>query len=560
NYKVPDNWKQSDFFWLEHLKQAVIEDVQGFKLGVEHALELARTPDGPYHYIEALESDLLLIQQVEKETDWNQLQSLFQESTFQSLSRKRVECNEDTKEKVKSIRKSYQDDWKKLANSLFKRSLAAHVEDMRTLQPAVEEIANLTIAFKEKFTAVKKEKAIVDVSDLEHYCLASLMDASSTEDNIIPSDIAEKYKKQFKEVFVDEYQDINFVQETILSIIMKQETTGNRFMVCDIKQSIYSFRHAETNLFMNKYQQYAKDPEQGIKIDLAENFRSREGVLTGTNYIFRQILDETLGEIVYNNEAELKYGNKDYNNYPLHDNAAEVLIVDRDTQNGDEVERNNGEETAQDVMNIELEARVYAQKIKQLISGEQSNQPFEVIDKATNQPRPIQYSDMVILQRSLTGVSTIIEELRKQGIPVHAELSTGYLEAIEIQVMINMLKVIDNPYQDIPLASVLRSPIVGVNEETLAQIRLANQNGSFYEALKDYIAKVNDERLQQFSTQLEHFRHVAKTDALSDLIWNIFQETGYYDFVSGIPGGRQRQANLRALYDRARGYEATSFR
>src|SRR5699024_6178492 len=150
----------------------------------------------------------------------------------------------------------------------------------------------------------------------------------------------------------------------------------------------------------------------------------------------------------------------------------------------------------------------------------------------TNQPRPIQYSDMVILQRSLTGVSTMIEELRKQGIPVHAELSTGYLEAIEIQVMINMLKVIDNPYQDIPLASVLRSPIVGVNAEPL----------------------------QQFAIQLEHVRQVAKTDALSDFIWNIFQETGYYDFVAGIAGGSQRQANLRALYHSARGYEATSFR
>src|SRR5699024_11710268 len=157
-------------------------------------------------------------------------------------------------------------------------------------------------AFKEKFTAVKKEKAIVDFSDLEHYCLAILIRYSSTEDNIIPSDIAEQYKKQFKEVFVDEYQDINFVQETILSIISKQETTGNRIMVGYVKQSIYSFRHAEPNLFMNKYQQYAKDLEQGIKIDLAENFRSGEGVLTGTNYIFGQLLDEEMARIRCNNK------------------------------------------------------------------------------------------------------------------------------------------------------------------------------------------------------------------------------------------------------------------
>jgi len=559
-YEIPEGWEQSDFFWLEYLKYSVQEDIKGFKQEIERALELARTPDGPYQYIEALESDLELVSQVESEDDWNKLQTIFRDSTFKSLSRKKTESNEETKEKVKSIRKGYQDDWKKLKEGLFKRSLEAHMEDMSILQPAIQEITALTIAFKERFTAVKKEKAIVDFSDLEHYCLAILMDEASTEEQIIPTDIAEQYKKQFKEVFVDEYQDINFVQETILSIISKQEPIGNRFMVGDVKQSIYRFRHAEPNLFIDKYQQFADDPAIGIKIDLAENFRSREDVLTGTNYIFRQILDEALGEIVYSSEAELKYGNQDYNQFPLQEKATEVIIVDRDSSSVEQAERSSEEETSEDVMNIELEARVYAQKIKELTSGNGTDEPFEVIDKATNQPRPIQYRDMVILQRSLTGVSTIIEELRKQGIPVHAELSTGYLEAIEIKVMINMLKVIDNPFQDIPLASVLRSPIVGVNEEVLAQIRLANKHGSYYDALKEYTAQGKDERLQQFMNQLEKFRHIAKTESLSDLIWYIFQETGYYDFVAGIPGGRQRQANLRALYDRARGYEETSFR
>src|SRR5699024_4209950 len=198
-------------------------------------------------------------------------------------------------------------------------------------------------------------------------------------------------------------------------------------------------------------------------------------------------------------------------------------------------------------------------KIKQWI-GNEHHAPLKVVDKATNQHRDIQYRDIVILQRSLTGVATIVDELKKQGIPVYAELRSGYLVAIEIQVMLNMLKIIDNPYQDIPLASVLRSPIVGLKEEALARIRLAKKGASFYEALQAYVQQQDDNQLSLFLTQLEECRSLAREGALSELIWHIYRETGYYDFVGGIPGGRQRQANLRALYDRARGYEATSFR
>src|SRR5690625_2436758 len=187
---------------------------------------------------------------------------------------------------------------------------------------------------------------------------------------------------------------------------------------------------------------------------------------------------------------------------------------------------------------------------------------MQIIDKTTGKQRDLQYRDIVILRRSLSEAPTIVDELKKQGIPVYAELRAGYFVAIEIQVMINVLKIIDNPYQDIPLASVLRSPIVGLNEEQLAQIRLMKRHEPFYLAVKEY-AKANKDAsnvVRIFIEQLEIFRSVAKEGALSELIWQIYRETGYYDFVGGIPGGRQRQANLRALYDRARGYETTSFR
>src|SRR5699024_7637016 len=246
-----------------------------------------------------------------------------------------------------------------------------------------------------------------------------------------------------------------------------------------------------------------------------------------------------------------------YEDHPQRDPSIELMIIDREMREDDQANVENQES----IEKTQLEARLYARKINKWI-GKDEESALQIIDKETNQKRDIQYRDIVILQRSLTEAPTIVEELEQQGIPVHADLRTGYFVAIEIQVMINMLKVIDNPYQDIPLASVLRSPIVGLDEEQLAQIRLAKKRAPFYNALQEYVKNDTElsRLLQLFLTQLEQFRSLAKEGALSELIWEIYRKTGYFDFVGGIPGGKQRQANLRALYDRARSYESTSFR
>src|SRR5699024_7286310 len=298
-----------------------------------------------------------------------------------------------------------------------------------------------------------------------HFCLAILTQITA-DGTIEPSNIAKQYKHQFKEVLVDEYQDINLVQETILRVVSDEEGTGNMFMVGDVKQSIYRFRHAEPTLFIDKYKQYAQDDSLGKRIDLAKNFRSREEVLLGTNYIFKQILDETLGEVEYDDKAQVVYANLSYEYVQLEEAEAELLNINRD---GDETSKEEGE-NVEDIEATRLEARLYAEKIKTWI-GKTDGDAFEVIDKKTNIKRPVQYRDIVILLRSLTSAPMIVDEFKKQGIPVHAELRAGYFEAIEIQIMINMLKIIDNPYQDIPLASVLRSPIVGLDEEMLTNIR-----------------------------------------------------------------------------------------
>src|SRR5690625_703340 len=556
-YFIDSHIDEEKIDWLRFLKSEATEQLHAFHHDINRAIGIARESDGPYHYLEALESDIEQIEKALQQTTWDELQQYMATSKLKSLSSKRVECNEDKKELIKAIRQQFRTQWNKWKKSWFSRSLIAHMEDMNKLHPVIKKVTELVMEFKTRFEAAKREQALVDFSDLEHFCLRILIEEASTEENIIPSKIAYYYKNQFKEVLVDEYQDINIVQETILSVVSDQEGNGNMFMVGDVKQSIYRFRHAEPTLFIEKYKQFQSDPSTGYRIDLARNFRSREEVLTGANYIFRQIFDEARGDIEYDEKDALIYGNTGYDDHPIEQPEAELIIIDRDAPD----ERNNVRENVEDVEKTQLEARLYAEKINTWI-GKKDQLPLQVVDKETNQKRNVQYRDIVILQRSLTGAPVIVDELKKQGIPVHAELRTGYFVAIEIQVMINMLKIIDNPYQDIPLASVLRSPIVGLDEEQLAQIRLAKKHESFYLALQEYV-KNNDETsiiVQTFLTQLEQFRVMAKEGALSELIWGIYHETGYYDFVGGIPGGKQRQANLRALYDRARSYESTSFR
>ncbi len=563
-YDIPEVFSGEELPWLEILKTEIVDQLEGYRGDLNKAIQLANGPNGPYHYVEALQADILLIDEMlENINCWDELYTLVNSRKLKSLSRKSVDCDEVIKEEIKQLRDRFRTYWNKMGKDWFARNLAGHIGDLRKLYPSVNRIVQLVLEFKERFKQEKKARGLVDFADLEHFCLEILTEKQQDGDQIIPSSIAMFYQKQFKEVLVDEYQDINLVQETILRMVSDQTGNGNMFMVGDVKQSIYRFRHAEPSLFIEKYNRYEKDPSLGMRIDLASNFRSRQTVLQGANFIFKQIFDEAVGNIAYDEKAALQYGNKGYDDLPIHDPEIEVVVIDKegDSEQSNYDDVDDGEEKVEDLLTIQMEARLYAEKIKHWI-GNKNNIPRQIFDKDLQQMRDIQYRDIVILLRSLTGLSTIMEELKKQGIPVYVEMKTGYFSAMEIQVMVNMLKVIDNPYQDIPLASILRSPIVGLNEEQLANVRLMNQKGTFYEALMLFAKTEQDgsELVSSFLKQLSEFREMAKSDSVSALIWEIFQETGYYDFVGGIPGGRQRQANLRALYDRARSYEATSFR
>ncbi|WP_141433156.1 helicase-exonuclease AddAB subunit AddA [Bacillus sp. 03113] len=549
---------------------ALLEDVElqleGAKELLENGLDITRQPFGPAPREENFLSDIQIVDTLlqAKQDSWSTLYEAMQVWSFARAKTCRgdqfdkvlIDQAQKKREKAKYIIKSIQEE-------LFSRRPESFMKDMREMKENIETLVQLVQSFANRFQEMKTEKGLVDFADLEHLCLQILMDQTTNkQEGPVPSDAALSYRAQFKEVLVDEYQDVNMVQEYILQLVTKGEgKNGNLFMVGDVKQSIYRFRLAEPKLFLGKYHQFTHDGEvSGLKIDLARNFRSRKEILYGTNYIFKQIMGVKIGEIEYDASAELVPGAS----YPENvKEPVELILIDHDTNGLDREEAEEDDSIEYDPIELEqsvLEARWMAQKVKELISSRAS-----VYQAKTKTSRPIMYRDIVILLRSMTWAPQIIEEFKQQGIPIYANLSTGYFEASEISTMMALLKVIDNPYQDIPLAAVLRSPIIGLNEEELANLRIHHKNGSFYEALTSYGEKGDDsaelyEKLTMFYHSLKGWRSQARKGFLSELIWQLYRDTHFYDFVGGLPGGKQRQANLRALYDRARQYETTSFR
>jgi len=537
--------------WFQWLLPSIRMELEGARESLAEGWRLSGKPHGPLPYQALLAEELALVDDLiaKSKISWPELYQGFKEVNFGRLPRvKKDEVDEVLLERVKNQRDKAKEIVKSLAEKYFQRPPDELTADLHKIQPHLEMLCQLVEEFSHKFQKAKEKRNLLDFSDLEHFCLKLLLAPESTPDNPVPSELSEKLKVQFQEVLVDEYQDINEVQETILSLV----TNGkNHFMVGDVKQSIYRFRLAKPELFQEKYQNFSSHKDSlNRRIDLAKNFRCRQAIVDGVNYVFEQIMDKELGEIPYNEEAKLVCGAL----YPATGEGTtiagpvELHLLEKDLP----------EELEEDWTPWEREALIVGRRIKELI-----HQGFVVFDSKRNEYRPLTYSDIVILLRSPKGsAETFLEQFRLLGIPVYAELGSGYFKATEIQVMLSLLKVIDNPRQDIPLAGVLRSPILGLSAEELAIIRLNSAQGDFYEGVVNTAQKVSPlgEKLAKFLTRLEKWRTLARQDDLAHLIWTLYRETGYYDFVGAMPGGSQRQANLRALHDRARQYEATSFR
>lgn len=455
----------------------------------------------------------------------------------------------DLKDEAKDVRDSVKDEFKKVKELINCTSEEA-IQDISYMYETISKLKNLILEFSEKFYAKKREKNIMDFNDMEHLALKMLVKEENGK--IETTEIAKKYQNQFEEIAIDEYQDSNLVQEYILTSVSKG---NNIFMVGDVKQSIYKFRQARPELFLDKYKKYSLDPKEkeDRKIQLFKNFRSRKNILDFTNLVFENIMSKNLGSIEYNQDEYLNLG-ASFENIDNQNLNTEVDIIDlsedeEDTwKNEEKTEEEPEKERVEDVV---LEARLVAKKIKDLIDSK-----YQVIDKKQGR-RDIQYKDICILLRSIAGVANVYEkEISELGIPVYSDSSGEYLQSIEIETIMALLRVINNPMQDIPLVTVMRSPIGNFTDNELVEIRMQDRNGSFYEAL----TKTDTKKAKEFLKLLEELKNDEETMALDEWIWNIYTKTGYMNYVSLMPNGILRVSNLKMLFERAKQYESASFK
>ncbi len=554
--------------WLEELPRAFRSDAgQGvddtpwgtllrekvaLELGAlrEAGAALADEPQLPEGYVRVLEEDGKALDELKASLgSWSELEQGLKAVSFGRLPSVKEAAEED-KKLVQQQRKRCKDKLEEWKTQLFGRSQEELLADLALVEPQVSALAALVLDFSAAFRRVKKEKGLVDFSDLEHLCLQVLRQDDASPQEETPSAVALALQEKYEEVMVDEYQDTNGVQEGILQLLVRRDAP-NLFAVGDVKQSIYRFRLAEPELFLEKYRGYPGRAD-AKRIDLAQNFRSRDGVLAAVNQVFSQLLTPAVTELEYGAAEHLNPG-ASYPEPPGKGLAGpvEVMLLERSLQ--------PSPEAAEDDDAFGAEARAIARRISQLMAQE-----HWVFDKDSKQYRPLAWRDIVVLLRSVRGKVEVLQEaLREAGIPVYADQAGGYFAEPEIKIMLALLNVIDNPRQDIALAAVLRSPLANFTAEELAAIRLLKPGEPLWAALLEASEAPQDAlgaRAHDLVVRIDAWRDLARSQGVPDLIWQIYRDTGYYDVVAGMPGGALRQANLRALYDRARQYETTNFR
>ncbi len=535
--------------WMRALLEDAGKKIQAAWELSEEACELAMGAGGPYMYADALEKDREIFERLRAACAFDGFVQALSGLSFTALSRKKDDqVDPQTREQVKNIREQYKEILKSLKEDYFSEKLETVLEQVRVCRVPVCTLLDLTEAFMESYGKRKREKGLVDFSDLEHFALDILVER--TDGEIRYTSAARELSDQFEEILIDEYQDSSFVQEQLMTAVSQVwRGKDNIFMVGDVKQSIYRFRLARPELFMEKFDRYTLSDSKEQRIDLHKNFRSREQVLAGINYLFYQIMGRDVGDVGYDASAALYPGAVFPETEDEQDRSVEVLLVEAD---GPELEEEKGTK-----MQRELEALAIAGKIKELAGT------YLVLDKETGEYRPARYGDMVILLRTASGWSDIfVRVLAAQGIPAYSPSKTGYFSAVEVVTVLNYLRICDNPRQDIPFAAVLHSPIGGFSAQEMAL--LGDRPGSLYERARDYAENGEDEKLReklgQFLACLWDVRGRVADTPIHQLLLYILKVTGYGDHAAALPPGDQRAANLQMLVEKAREYEATSYR
>lgn len=566
---------------LQNLKEDILFSLKAFEVPLEDALETARSHEPISGYQEALLQDidtyLAFMDILGRGEDFDGVKGFIDGLTWAKLKNAKKGHDPQLAEEVKNVRKDFKAFFKDLKDSYFMESEEDNLRLMDKIYPKLKALESLTRLFMEKYNEKKREKSLLDFSDLEHLALKIL--TVEERGNVIPSDIAREYKKKYFEVLVDEYQDSNEVQEVIISMVSrKNDADPNVFMVGDVKQSIYRFRQAKPELFMDKYRTYDLNGNQlGKKILLYKNFRSRKNILSGVNFLFKGIMSERVGELEYSDEEALIYGASYYEaGEPFEEDAEmngageeefiEVILVE---ENGSEDTAEEPEEETESVDSeesvdpseykaIEVEAKMVGERINELIRSQ-----FPVYDRALKSMRPVTYRDIVILMRATSRSATIfLEELHEANIPSYSDSSTGYFDTIEIRTIMALLKIIDNPLQDIPLLASLRSPVFSFSEEDLVEVRKVSDKEFLFNNMRsgeDFSVDLKD-KVTAFLSRLENYRRISKYMKLDEFIWYLYTDTSYLDYVGAMPDGIERQANLRILFQRAKQFEDTTLK
>ena len=567
--------------WINVLRSNLGVELNGFINMMNKAIEIIKETDGLEPYLETFTTELSYLDNAYASLSGG-LEEMYKGFKLISFGRipvvrKNKVSDESAQATVKGIRDSIKKKLAKLIEDSFTFTPEEAVEGIKRVYPCMKTLANITLEFGERFTQKKRDKNLLDFNDLEHLCLKILI-TKDEEGNVVPSQVAEHFREYFDEVLVDEYQDSNNVQETIIDLVSRKSLDQpNVFMVGDVKQSIYRFRQAKPELFLDKYNRYPLEAGgRDRKIQLYKNFRSREEVISGSNYIFKMVMSTIVGELEYTDEEALNLGASYKENIDLDTvvgGEIELHILDKSgiakVEEVDVIEeKEDGEkvEEEEDVDAIALEAKIISKRIKELFS-EKDGKTFKVFDKDTNEYRDIKYKDIVILLRATKNWSEIfLEELGNEGVPVYADTGSGYFESIEIRTIMSLLKIIDNPLQDVPMIAVLRSPIVGFTAEELSDLRLLNKELYFYEIIKE-VSEGNLEASEELKEKcisiidnINIWREKSVYTPIDEFIWYLYMDTAYFGYVGAMPNGKLRQANLKILFQRAKQFESTSFK
>lgn len=559
-YKAAQEQDLRDTLWGRAMWDDQQAEINRIADRIEQMEPLLESPVGPKKWDKVYQEQLAALAQLKGAQTWSDMVDVcrnldtFTKANFTSLGKalEKGEVDGALADEFKSLGSQNKDSLKGMKNGLFHIDESVLQQQFKDQYPLIHNLVELTIAFHKAYDEAKKEQGIMDFSDLEHLCLALLVEPG-TEDDPKPSEVALELQDTFKEIMVDEYQDTNGVQETIINLISRVD---NRFYVGDVKQAIYSFRMADSSLFMNKYNTYGlMNDAVERRIDLAKNFRSHENILTTTNFIFYQIMTQEAAELDYGEKESLIPG-RIVEKAPSDwvGGAVEIHLLDTsDTNRSDEAD-GDSETAGDEPENNERELDFIIQKIKELHASKKQ------VQNADGSFRQIQWRDFAVLRRSLAGWGTrAVAAMRQAGIPAVVNERDGYFEAQEIQLLLSLLQIIDNPEQDLPMAAVLHSGLVGLDANELGALRLTG-DGSLWSVMPLYAEQAQDERLLQFIAHIERWRTLSRRHGVADLLWDIYETLDYVNYVGAMPNGLVRRANVMALYERAKGFESFGFR